>query len=166
MAGSVTDYGWLFLNRKLKTLLFILAFLSADFEQVKTSQLFAEPEYTQGHLTYRQPDYLRWEYTSPQTVIWELDGTKGNVSAQVRQIMSLILKSVSGEYLQPNDDFHVTTNDNLTELTPKRRELKQLFSKITIRMDSKSEIAEEVILYEKNGDQTNIHFKNVKRDFD
>ena len=150
----------------MKTLLFILAFLSADFEQVKTSQLFADPEYSQGHLTYRQPDYLRWEYTSPQTLVWELDGTKGNVSPQVRQIMSLILKSVSGEYLQPNDDFHVTTNGNIAVLTPKRRELKQLFSKVTIRMDYKTEIAEEVILYEKSGDQTNIRFRNVKKQID
>ena len=141
----------------------ILTFLSADFEQVKTSQLFAEPELSKGHLTYRQPDYLRWEYTSPQALVWEVDGAKDNVSPQVRQIMSLILKSVSGEYLQPNDDFHISMNGDLAELTPKRRELKQIFTKIAIRINPNTEIANEVVLYEKNGDETRIRFYNAKR---
>ncbi len=150
------------MNGLLSILLGVLTFLSADFEQVKTSQFFAEPEVSKGHMTYREPDYLRWEYTSPQELVWEVDGNKGNVSAQVRQIVTLILKSVSGSYLQENDDFHVLQEGDLTVLLPKRRELKQLFSKMTIRMDSKAEYANEVVLYEKNGDQTQIRFMNIK----
>jgi len=146
----------------MRMLLLILTFLSADFEQIKTSQLFAEPELSKGHLTYREPDYLRWEYTSPQALVWEMDGAKGNVSPQVRQIVTLILKSVSGAYLQPNDDFNVSMTDNIAELTPKRRELKQLFSKITIRINPKTGIADEVVLYEKSGDETRIRFFNAK----
>ena len=146
----------------MKVLLVILAFLSADFEQVKTSQLFAEPELSKGHLTYRQPDYLRWEYTAPQTLVWEVDGAKGNVSPQVRQIMTLILKSVSGEYLQANNDFDVMQNGDIAELTPKRHELKQLFQKIIIRINPKTEIADEVVLYEKNGDETKIRFYDLR----
>ena len=143
--------------------LVILAFLSADFEQVKTSQLFAEPEVSAGHLTYRHPDYLRWEYFEPRALVWEIDGANGNVSPQVRQIMSLILKSVSGEYLNTNDDFHVGQHEDILELTPKRRELKQLIAKITIRTNPDTKIADEVVLYERNGDETKIRFFNVKR---
>ncbi len=147
----------------MKWLLVILTFLSADFEQVKTSQLFTEPELSKGHLTYRAPDYLRWEYTSPQELVWEVDGAKGNVSPQVRQIVTLILKSVSGEYLQPNEDFNVTRNSDMAELVPRRRELKQLFTRITIRINPSTEIADEVVLYEKSGDETKIRFYNAKR---
>ena len=147
----------------MKGLLVIIAFLSAEFEQVKTSQLFTEPEVSRGQLTYRQPDYLRWEYTSPNAYVWEVDGAQGNVSPQVRQLMNLILKSVSGAYLQPNEDFEVVMTDNIAELKPKRRELKQLFSKIVIRINLKTEIADEVVLYEKNGDETRIRFEHVKR---
>jgi outer membrane lipoprotein-sorting protein len=150
----------------MRLLLLILTFLSADFEQVKTSQLFAEPEHSNGHLTYRQPDYLRWEYTQPQPLVWEVDGAKGNVSPQVRQVMTLILKSISGEYLQPNNDFDVKQNGDIADLTPKRRELKQLFRKITIRINPKTGIADEVVLFEKNGDETKIRFTNAQRTID
>ena len=160
---GIPDYERLLFDSTMRMLLVILAFLSADFEQVKTSSLFAEPEQSKGHLTYRSPDYLRWEYSSPQALVWEVDGSKGNVSAQVRQIMTLILKSVSGAYLEPNEDFNVEPKGEEVELTPKRRELKQLFTKITLRMDKKNEIAEEVVLYEKNGDETRIRFYNAKR---
>lgn len=147
----------------LTILLTALTFLEADFEQVKTSSLFAEPELSKGHLTYREPDYLRWEYTAPQTLVWEVDGSKDNVSPQVRQIMTLILKSVSGAYLEPNEDFQIEKNDNIAKLSPKRRELKQLFVSIAIRINPKTQIAEEVVLNEKNGDQTIIRFFNAKR---
>lgn len=146
----------------MKIFLVIFAFLTAEFEQVKTSELLSEPVVSEGHLTYRAPDYLRWEYTSPQALVWEVDGAKGNVSPQVRQIMTLILKSVSGEYLQPNEDFNVTRTGGVAELTPKRRELKQLFSKITILISPQTKVAEEVVLYEKNGDETKIRFGKVQ----
>ena len=162
MDWSAAHNGWLLYDCSMRMLLFILTLLSADFEQVKTSPLFAEPELSKGHLTYRQPDYLRWEYITPQTLVWEVDGAKGNVSPQVRQIVMLIIKSISGEYLQPNEDFNVVRTGDMAELTPKRRELKQLFTKISIRLNSKTEIADEVVLYEKNGDKTRIRFFNAK----
>ena len=49
-------------------LLFILGAilqLVADFQQVKESQMMMEPQISTGTLTYRAPDYLRWEYKTP-----------------------------------------------------------------------------------------------------
>ena len=135
--------------------------LEADFVQVKTSALFAEPEESKGHLIYRQPDYLRWEYMSPQAIVWEVDGAKDNVNPQIRQIVLLILKTINGNYLQPNNDFNVSWDGETAILTPKRRELKQLFARISIRLNAKTGVADEVILYEQSGDETKIRFLNV-----
>lgn len=135
--------------------------LEADFVQVKTSALFAEPEESKGHLIYRQPDYLRWEYMSPQAIVWEVDGAKDNVNPQIRQIVLLILKTINGNYLLPNNDFNVSWDGETAILTPKRRELKQLFACISIRLNAKTGVADEVILYEQSGDETKIRFLNV-----
>jgi len=154
----------------MKTLLSILltallpeiGSFEADFVQMKTSSLFAEPEQSTGHLTYRQPDYLRWEYISPQPFVWEVNGSKDNVNPQVRQIVMLILKSINGSYLAPNNDFNVDwESGEVAVLTPKRREIKQLFDHITIRLNTESGIADEVMLYEQSGDETQIRFLNV-----
>ena len=138
-----------------------MSHLEADFVQVKSSLLFAEPEASKGHLTYREPDYLRWEYTSPQPIVWEVNGAKDNVSPQIKQLVVLILKTVNGSYLQPNSDFDVSWEGDWAILKPKRRDLKQLFTKITIRLNPQTGIADEVVLYEQSGDETNIRFFNV-----
>jgi outer membrane lipoprotein-sorting protein len=39
--------------------------LTADFEQVKTSHLLAQPSHSSGRFYYRAPDSVRWEYTAP-----------------------------------------------------------------------------------------------------
>lgn len=132
--------------------------LEADFTQVKTVRLLQDEQHSCGHLTYRAPDYLRWEYTSPVPMVWET----GGANPQAERIVTLIMRSVNGDYLDDNDDFTVTRDGDTAILTPRKRELRQLFRQIRIRLNAKTGIADEVQLTEKNGDLTLITFRNVR----
>lgn len=135
--------------------------LEADFIQQKSSAMFTEPQLSKGHLSYRQPDYLRWEYTSPASLVWQIDGKQSNLSPQIRQMVRLIMCSIDGSYLTENDDFYVSVSDNEAVLTPKRRQLSQLFSSITLQINPSTGIAKQVTIVERSGDTTHIAFSNV-----
>ncbi len=135
--------------------------LEADFIQTKTSALLTEPLVSSGHLSYKSPDYLRWEYTVPTSLVWEINGEKSNVSRQALAITRLIMKSVQGAYLVENNDFEVTKQDDTYILVPKRKQLSQLYKKIEMLFSAQTGLAHEIRLFEKNGDITSIVFQNA-----
>ena len=135
--------------------------LSADFRQTKQSVMLVDEQVSVGHLTYRTPDYLRWEYTSPIQLVWELDGEKSNVSPQVKRLLKLIMQTIACDKLQTTDDFEVSVKNGVYHLLPKNRELKQFFTNIQLEIDSTTKVAKKVILTEKNGDVSTIVFYNI-----
>ncbi|MBO5086752.1 MAG: outer membrane lipoprotein carrier protein LolA [Paludibacteraceae bacterium] len=145
----------------LFAILFSIFSLTANFVQERAVSLMKEPQMSEGILTYKKPNYLKWEYTSPSNLIWEIDGEKGNVNKQVRGLVELIMKSVSGEIFEFNTDFNIKQENNVYILKPQKREYKQLMENITIILNPKTNIADEVIILEKNGDTTKIKFSNV-----
>ena len=136
---------------------------SAQFVQEKTSAMFAKPQRSEGQLLYRQPDYLRWEYTKPQPLVWELDGDRGNMNPHVKSMVALIRQSISGDLAAAEKSFLVEQQDNIVILTPKKRELKNLFTQIRIVLNPQTQIADEVTIYETNGDETHIRFFDVQQ---
>lgn len=135
--------------------------LSADFRQTKQSVMLVDEQVSVGHLTYRTPDYLRWEYTSPIQLVWELDGEKSNVSPQVKRLLKLIMQTIACDKLQTTDDFEVSVKNGVYHLLPKNRELKQFFTNIQLEIDSTTKVAKKVVLTEKNGDVSTIVFYNI-----
>ena len=135
---------------------------AAQFVQQKTSAMFVEPQRSEGQLLYRQPDYLRWEYTKPQPLVWELDGDKGNMNPHIKNMVMLIRQSISGDLAAAEKSFVVEQQDNIVTLTPKKRELKNLFIHIRIVLNPETQIADEVTIYEANGDTTHIRFFDVR----
>jgi outer membrane lipoprotein-sorting protein len=135
--------------------------LSADFYQTKQSQILVEEQVSTGHLIYRSPDYLRWEYNSPIQLVWELDGDNTNVSPQVKRLLKLIMQTIACDNLQTTADYEVLLKDGMYQLLPKNRELKQFFKSIQLEIDPKNKVAKTVVLNEKNGDVTIIKFNNI-----
>ena len=127
-------------------ILSVILSLQADFVQTRSVAMMSEPQVSTGHMTYRAPDYIRWAYSTPQTVVWEIDGDKSNVNPQVQRLLQMIMTSVAGG----------NTND------PKlQRETKKMFRSVNITMDEAKQVANRVELIEKNGDITIIEFSNV-----
>lgn len=120
--------------------------LEADFMQTKQVALMNEPQVSSGHMTYRAPDFMRWEYQKPQAVVWEVDGDKSNVNPQIQKLLRMIMASIAG---------------NAQEDAKMQRESKRLFKAVNITMDEKQGTAKRVELIEKNGDTTIIEFSNV-----
>lgn len=149
------------MNTLLTILLTVMSF-AAQFVQQKTSAMFAEPQRSEGQLIYRSPDYLRWEYTKPQPLVWELDGDKGNMNPHIKSMVILIRQSVSGDFSAAQKSFKVEQQDNTVILTPVKRELKNLFKQIRIVLNPDTQIADEVTICEANGDVTTIHFFAIR----
>ena len=145
----------------LAFILGVILHLSADFRQTKQSVMLVDEQVSVGHLTYRTPDYLRWEYTSPIQLVWELDGEKSNVSPQVKRLLKLIMQTIACDKLQTTDDFEVSVKNGVYHLLPKNRELKQFFTNIQLEIDSTTKVAKKVVLTEKNGDVSTIVFYNI-----
>lgn len=120
--------------------------LTADFTQTKHVAMMREPQVSQGHMVYRAPDYMKWQYTKPNAVVWEINGTESNVNPQIQNLLRMIMTSVAGEG---------------TEDAKLQKESKKLFKSVTITMDEKTHAAQRVELVEKNGDTTIIEFTNV-----
>lgn len=130
----------------LALILAVIVSLEADFVQTKTSALFADPQVSTGHMTYRAPDYMQWAYISPQQLLWEIDGEQSNVNPQIQKLLRMIMASVAG---------------NTAEDPKLQKESKRLFREVNITMDEAGEVARRVELIEKNGDTTTIEFTNV-----
>ena len=130
----------------LAFILSVIVSLEADFVQTKSSALMVEPQVSTGHMSYRAPDFMRWEYSKPQTIVWEIDGDKTNVNPQIQKLLRSIMASVQG---QSAEDANI------------QRETKKLFRSVQVTMDEKTRVAKQVELIEKNGDTTIIEFKNV-----
>ena len=133
----------------MKGLLFIVSVivsLTADFTQTKQVALMSEPQVASGHMVYRAPDYLQWAYTSPQEIVWVMDGESSNVSPQIQRLMRMIMASIA----------HPDIQDEKMQ-----REVKRFFQSVDIEMDERTGAAKRVTLVEKNGDITRIEFCHV-----
>lgn len=145
----------------LTLILSLILSLEADFLQTKQVAMLAEPQVAKGHLSYRSPDYIRWEYLSPDRYVWMLDGGKSNVNPQIQRLLQMIMQSVSGSNLQESADFAVEQSGNTYTLTPRKREYKHMFRSIVITIDPTTQVAQKVHLYETNGNDTLIEFTHV-----
>ena len=127
-------------------ILSVILHLTADFTPTKSVAMMREPQVSQGKMVYRAPDYLKWEYTSPNAVVWEMNGQESNVSPQIQNLLRMIMASISG--VEESDD-------------KLRRESKKLFRSVNVIMDEQRKVAQRVELIDKNGDTTIIEFSNV-----
>jgi len=127
-------------------ILTVILGLEADFVQTKSSAMFSEPQVATGHMTYRAPDFMQWEYRTPQPVVWMIDGNQSNVNPQIQKLLRMIMSSVAGG---SQDDPNL------------QREAKRLFRSVNVTMDESGEVAQRVELIEKNGDTTLIEFSHV-----
>lgn len=146
-------------------LLSALLHLEADFVQTKEMQLMEEKQVSLGHLSYRAPDHIRWKYQSPETLVWEIDGEQTNTNPQIKRLLQMIMTTIAGESINDTNHFEVQQEGNRYTLMPKRRELKQMFQTIILTLHPETQIAEQVVLIEKNGDRSTIQFHAVQTEY-
>ena len=153
--------------------------LQCRFVQQKTMAMLAEPTVSEGVMVYAAPDRLRWAYEKPypfalvvngEQITRIVDGKSEVVDAKsgkmYQGIVSIILGSASGRNLFDRSLFEVTLFDDGTlwkaEMTPKRRDIKRMFSQLVFRFDKKTNTISQVEMKEAGGDITKIQFEDIQ----
>lgn len=155
--------------------------MSCNFTQTKYLSLLSDKMVSEGKMYYRQSDKLRWEYTTPYSYLFIFNGTKvyvggknrkdvidTNTNKVFKEVARIMMSTVTGKALSDSSDFSVDIESSGTNwivtLVPKKKDIKQMFSKIMLTFTKSNTMISEINIYEKNGDRTNIKLKNITTD--
>lgn len=153
--------------------------LKADFTQVKELSFMKDQVTSEGKMLYKPDDKIRWEYTRPYAYVFAMDGnnvrmTSGGKTNKIpvkgsklfTEISRVMIGGVSGAELIDSPDFTtqfmVGKSDCKIMLTPRKKEVKDLFSSIQLYIDRSDSRIRRVELIEKSGDKTIITLKNIQ----
>ena len=118
----------------------------ASWTQVRHSPLLTEDLQSSGTIVLREPSYLRWEVKEP-----------------VQSVTEFGADNPTGRCKMPTQkDFKATEDGNTVILEPLRRDLKQMFRRITVTLDAATGIVRSVFLEGTDDGWTKIDFKDVK----
>lgn len=152
--------------------------LQCDFTQTKRLKMLNNQVVSRGRMYYQKSDRLRWEYTSPYSYTFLLNGnqalmrqgrqtkvssTAGNKT--LREVSRIMMSSVVGNCLSNTRDFKVALRQVggrwQATLTPQRGTMKQMFKNIRLTFNRQTKQVQSVLLTEKNGDTTLIELHNT-----
>ena len=153
--------------------------MQCRFVQSKTMAMLAEPSVSEGKMYFSSPDRLRWEYVTPypfalvvngERIVKVTDGKaevlEGNSGRMYQGIVGMIMGSASGKKLFDTSAFDVVLYDDgafwKAEMTPKRRDMKRMFSQLVFHFDKKTQGIDHVEFIEPKGDKTEIRFEGVR----
>lgn len=153
--------------------------MQCDFVQTKHMKMLNDKMVSRGKMYYQQSDKLRWEYISPYTYTFVLNGSKVllgkgkrsdvinvNQSKFFKEIARIMMNSVIGKCLTDKKDFRTSIataqGEWIATLVPQRKEMKQMFQKIVLHFNKQRMMVSTVELVEKKGDRTVIQLTNVK----
>jgi outer membrane lipoprotein carrier protein len=153
--------------------------MQCRFVQEKTSSMLAEPQIAEGRMYYAAPDRMRWEYTTPYAFALVVNGERlvkvtdgkaevleGNAGRMYQGMVNLIMGSASGKKLFDTTVFDIVLYDDngfwRADMTPKRRDMKRMFSQLVFRFDKKTNGISRVEFVEAGGGITSIRFEEIK----
>jgi outer membrane lipoprotein-sorting protein len=125
--------------------------LAAHWNRIYRSPMLQEDLLSEGTVSLVQPDRLRWETLKPVNRVTELDGTQDKGRFRLPQEKDFKVKVLEG------DTYSV-------QLTPLRRDLKQLVNQIVLTVEKKTYKLLNVTILGVDGDWTQITFSQVKMD--
>lgn len=153
--------------------------MQCEFVQEKKLGVLNDKLISKGRMYYMAGNMLRWEYTSPYSYIFIINNNKVimknakrtdvidvNSSKLFKEIARIMMSSVTGKCLSDSKSFQVKMYQSeatwIAKLTPVKKEMKQMFSLITLHVDPKKNIVTQVELTEKSGDVCTITLNGIK----
>ena len=153
--------------------------MQCDFTQVKELSFMDDKVTMEGKMYYKKTNKIRWEYLNPYKYVFSMDGqnvrmtTNGKTekiplkqSKMFEGISKIMVGGVSGTGLVDSPDFDsqfmVGKDDYQIILTPKKKEIKDLFSAVQLYVGKADSRIRSVELVENGGDKTTISLKDVK----
>lgn len=139
--------------------------LQFRFVMTRHSALLTEDLVSRGRAAYAYPDKVRWEVEQPRPSLFVMDGINPGDRRQqslLRNVAKLGEKGLINE-----TDFLVTVyaapRTWQVDLVPLRRDLSQLFTRITLLTDAGTGVLRSVVLSEQGGDTTQLELSAVVR---
>lgn len=123
--------------------------IEADFVQTRTIAALAEPIVQKGHFLYIYPDSVQWTYEGHDAI------------KMPPQMASLIQLTATSDTTALKTFFRIEQKGNILTLYPIKKQISRIFKSMTIRL-GKLGAAEQVVMIEPTGDQTNIEFNHIK----
>jgi|GEM_PF-2873160 len=153
--------------------------MQGNFTQTRTVAALKSPSVSEGKLYYERGGVMKWEYTSPYALQLtfkgdrvEIGNDKGKSTLDTgngktfQRVSKLIRSSLTGENLKTNRDFKVDFYKYgyvlKALMTPRKSDLKALFSEVVVSFDSQTKTLKSVEITEKNGDKTKIVFSVLR----
>lgn len=156
--------------------------VDCDFTQTKQSSLLADTAVSTGHMTYRRPAYLEWQYLTPNPLSFLAEGEQvsivreghaetltGNQGRMMKEMTRMIVGNIEGSALTDEKYFQTQYEEAagsiIVTLIPKKREMQKMWSRLLLYYDKTSLNATSFELYEASGDLTTITFSKIHYDF-
>lgn len=153
--------------------------LECGFVQTRSLKILDDKMVSEGKMYCQQPDKLRWEYTSPYSSAFILngnavllknaDGTSGTGAGgnrMYREMAGFILDCISGSYLLDGKSFDVSVSESPDEwvltMIPLKNGMKQMWTQLVLHFDRIGKTVSMIEMYEQTGDMTVISFRNVR----
>ena len=153
--------------------------MQCRFVQEKTSSMLAEPSVSEGVMYFVAPDKMRWEYVKPYAFALVVNGdrivkvTDGKAEAldaksgrMYQGMVGLIMGSATGKKLFDTTVFDIALYDDdsfwRADMTPKRRDMKRMFSQLVFHFDKKTNGISQVEFISSGGDVTSIRFEEMR----
>ena len=154
--------------------------MECDFVQTKNIRLLNRSMVSRGHMSYRQPDKLRWEYTTPYTYVFVVNGNKVQIlnnkrkdvidvdrNKMFREIVNIMLSTVAGTCLGDQSSFMTTVTSTQSEyiatLVPQKKDMRQMYANIILHFDPKAGVVNKIVMNEAKGDMTTIELRNIHK---
>jgi len=151
--------------------------LQCDFVQKTSISILADEMLSEGKLLFKQDDKLCWQYNKPYRYRFTLNGSKVMIATEnktdiidanrnriFKEISNLIILGINGLGIFEEEkfaaQFNVGAQDYQVILTPKQRELKQMFNNVVLIFNKTNYTVDVVEIMELNGDTTLITMKN------
>lgn len=152
--------------------------MRCEFVQTRKIPLMEEAQESGGYMLYKNPSALKWAYTTPFVNSMTMDGHKmilndgsgehaieGEGGRVFRGMAGIIIGCMTGSSLKDGSMFTVVMSSSdagwRALLTPKRREIKRMFTQIEMIFDPRQALLESITLTEQGGGSTEIKINNV-----
>jgi outer membrane lipoprotein-sorting protein len=152
--------------------------ITADFTQVKEMSFMEEKVMSAGRFYFKKDKQLRWEYTEPFKYVIILNSDRMRIidegksrdfeagsNRMFMEISAVMTGMVNGTLLN-SSQFNTTWSEAAlyykAELIPTGTTMKDYLARIEMKINKEDYSVEELKMFERSGDYTQIIFSNKK----
>ena len=153
--------------------------INCQFIQQKTMAMLKEPAVSRGIISYKSPDKIRWEYTTPYSFALVVDGEKiVRITDSIEDVLDMktarmyqgfvnsIMDITKGKNVFDKSMFDIDINNTnwlwIVKVQPKKHNMKRIFTTLTVDYRKTDKIINRIEITQACGVTTTIHFFDVK----